>query len=180
MSPNRTPACSSQFDSGVPLNQDATDTLTLGGGTLTFNASSALSPGTYVIAQQANGSITSSGSPTFSGTAIGSGKTASIQVSGNDVNLVIQNNTTTTLAAVAVPQTYGTASFSATVAPSTVGGTVTFKDGSTSLGTGNLSGGMAVFIPVAGQLTVADRLIPSRPFMGAIRWMRPALHLLPR
>ena len=53
------------------------------------------------------------------------------------------------------PQTYGTITFSATVSPSAATGTVTFKDGSTTLGTGTLSGGTATFTPTASQLTVA-------------------------
>jgi autotransporter-associated beta strand protein len=143
------------YDGSHPALFISQGMLQLQGNAWTVNAGSALSAGTYVIAQQASGSITNSGSSTVSGTAIGSGKTASIQVSGNNVNLVIENSTTTTLATVATPQTYGTASFGATVSPSTAGGTVTFKDGSTTVGTGTLSGGTAVFTPMANQLTVA-------------------------
>ena len=143
------------YDGSHPALYISQGTLQLQGNAWTVNASPALAAGAYTIAQQASDSVTSSGSPTVSGTAIGSGKTASIQVSGANVNLVVQNITTTTLAAVPTPQTYGTVAFSATVSPSTAGGTVTFKDGTTTLGSGNLSGGTAAFTPAASQLTVA-------------------------
>ena len=77
------------YDGSHPALYLSQGTLQLQGNAWTVNASSALKAGTYAIAQQASGSIASSGSPTVSGTAIGSGKTASIQVSGGNVNLVV-------------------------------------------------------------------------------------------
>lgn len=57
-----------------------------------------------------------------------------------------KTNTSTTLASSANPSTYGSSvTFTATVTPSAATGTVTFKDGSTTLGTGTLSGGKVTF-----------------------------------
>jgi autotransporter-associated beta strand protein len=133
--------------------------LTLSGNTITVNnaAATKLGAGTYRLIQVTGGTIsgTPNATPTITGTGLASGTTASISASGGNVNLVVQNTTTTTLATVATPQTYGTVTFSATVSPGTAGGTVTFKDGSTTLGSGALSGGTAAFTPTASQLTVA-------------------------
>ena len=62
----------------------------------------------------------------------------------NDPQAVV--STTTTLASSLNPTTYGTSvTFTSTVSPSVATGTVTFKDGSTTLGTGTLSAGVATF-----------------------------------
>jgi hypothetical protein len=54
--------------------------------------------------------------------------------------------TTTTVISSAESSTYGqSVTFTATVSPSTATGTVTFKDGATTLGTGALSGGKAIY-----------------------------------
>ena len=59
---------------------------------------------------------------------------------------VAKTNTTTTLASSLNPSTYGSSvTFTATVSPSTATGTVTFKNGTTTLGTGTLSGGKATY-----------------------------------
>lgn len=53
---------------------------------------------------------------------------------------------TTTLASSLNPSLFGnTVMFTATVTPISAGGTVTFMDGATALGTGTLSGGLATF-----------------------------------
>ena len=62
--------------------------------------------------------------------------------------------TTTTLTTGGSPQTYGAVTLSATVSPSAATGPVTFMDGSTTLGSGTLSGGTATFTPTASQLPV--------------------------
>ena len=55
-------------------------------------------------------------------------------------------STTTALASSLNPSTVGASvNFTATVSPSAASGTVTFKDGATTLGTGTLSGGVASF-----------------------------------
>jgi hypothetical protein len=60
--------------------------------------------------------------------------------------LVAGTNTTTTLASSLNPSTYGAAvTFTATVSPAAATGTVTFKKGTTTLGTGTLSGGKATY-----------------------------------
>jgi hypothetical protein len=57
-----------------------------------------------------------------------------------------KTNTSTALSSSANPSTYGSSvTFTATVTPSAATGTVTFKDGSTTLGTGTLSGGKTTF-----------------------------------
>jgi hypothetical protein len=68
--------------------------------------------------------------------------------------------TTTTLAASLNPSTVGASvTFTATVAPSAATGTVTFKDGTTTLGTGTLSGGTATYTTAA--LTVGAHSITA-------------------
>jgi hypothetical protein len=55
-------------------------------------------------------------------------------------------NTTTSLASSANPSVYGqSVTFTATVSPSAATGTVTFKDGSNTIGTGSLSSGVATY-----------------------------------
>src|SRR6202050_484731 len=57
-----------------------------------------------------------------------------------------KSNSSTALSSSANPSTYGSSvTFTATVTPSAATGTVTFKDGSTTLGTGTLSSGKATF-----------------------------------
>ena len=68
-------------------------TLVLNGNAFTVNnmAASPLGGGTYVLIQQANGNISSSGSYSVNvtGTGLAAGATASISVSGGSVNLVV-------------------------------------------------------------------------------------------
>jgi hypothetical protein len=55
-------------------------------------------------------------------------------------------NSTVSLASSANPSTYGSSvTFTATVTPATATGTVTFTNGSTTLGTGSISGGIATY-----------------------------------
>lgn len=104
-----------------------TDTLSGGSASL---STSALSIGTHGI------------------TAIYSGNTNYLTSTSSVLNQVVNTNgsdTTTTLASSANPSTYGDiVVFTATVTSGATG-TVTFKDGSTVLGTGTLSGGTASF-----------------------------------
>ena len=70
--------------------------------------------------------------------------------SGSTSNAVAQTvnpaSTTTALSPSANPSTFGqSVTFTATVSPSAATGTVTFKDGVTTLGTGSLSSGTATF-----------------------------------
>jgi pectate lyase len=71
-----------------------------------------------------------------------------------------QGTTTTTVASSLTPSTYGASvTFTATVTPSTATGTVTFKDGSTTLGTGTLSGGTATLS--TSSLSVSSHAITA-------------------
>jgi adhesin/invasin len=76
------------YDGSHPALTISQGTLVLNGNAFTVNHA-ALAVGTYTIVQQSSGSISSSGSYTVTGTAIGAGKTAWISVSGGNVNLVV-------------------------------------------------------------------------------------------
>src|ERR1039458_10509212 len=68
--------------------------------------------------------------------------------------------TTTTVKSSLNPSTYGsTVTFTATVTPSAATGTVTFKDGSTTLGTGTISSGTATYS--TSKLAVGSHLITA-------------------
>jgi autotransporter-associated beta strand protein len=77
------------YDGSHPALYISQGTLALNGNAFTVNSAAPLAIGTYVIVQQASGNVTSSGTFTVSGTAVGPGTVASIQVSGGNVNLVI-------------------------------------------------------------------------------------------
>jgi hypothetical protein len=145
----------------ITLNFDGTDpaltisqgTLSLAGNIITINGS-VLASGSYTIIHQASGSVTHTGSYTAAGSALpGGNTTATIQFSGGNVNLVIAENTSTSLARTtgSGSQTYGSAlTYTATVASlagssTTPTGSVTFKDGSTTLATVALSSGTAAY-----------------------------------
>jgi hypothetical protein len=66
-------------------------TLSLNGNPFTVNTPSPLTNGTYSIVHQTTGSVASSGTCTVTGTAIGPGNVGYIQVSGENVNLVVTN-----------------------------------------------------------------------------------------
>jgi hypothetical protein len=105
-------------------------TATLSSGHASFTTT-ALAAGTHSISADYSGdsNYLASNSPAFSET-------------------IAKDNTTTSLTASADPASFGQAvTFTATLTSSAgpVPGTVTFKDGSTTLGTANLSGGKATF-----------------------------------
>ena len=77
------------YDGSHPALYISQGTLALNGNAFTINRATPLAVGTYAIIQQASGNVTSSGTFTVSGTAIGPGTVGSIQVSGGNVNLVI-------------------------------------------------------------------------------------------
>ena len=135
------------YDGSHPALYISQGTLSLNGNAFTVNSCPALAVGTYTIVQQAGGSITSVGSYTVTGTAIGSGKTGSISVSGGNVNLVIQNTTTTTLTRTsgASPAIYGTSlTFHAVVSPDPGhGSTIAFMTNGVSFGTATTTSGAA-------------------------------------
>ena len=81
----------------IILNYDGTDpalyvlqgSLTLNGNPFTINTATPLTSGTYLIAQQAGGTVTGSGTFAVTGTAIAPTYTGSIQISGANINLVV-------------------------------------------------------------------------------------------
>jgi hypothetical protein len=76
----------------------------------------------------------------------GGNTTYNASTSSTLTQTVNKANSTTTLASSANPSIYGSSvKFTATVTASTCTGTVTFKDGTTTLGTGTLSSGKATF-----------------------------------
>jgi hypothetical protein len=140
---------------GQPVTLTATVTATNGGtptGTVTFKSgNTVLGTGTL-----------SGGTASLTTAALPVGTDSITAVYGGDANYagstsaafsesVKKASTTTALASSANPSTVGqTVTFTATLSPVAPGagtptGTVTFKDGSTTLGTGTLSGGVATF-----------------------------------
>jgi hypothetical protein len=130
---------------GSPVTLTAT--LTTGTGTVTFtDGSTTLGTGTIA-----------SGTATYSTSALGAGSHSITASYGGDTNdtstsatltqTVNKQNTAVTLASSVNPSTYGfSATFTATVTPATATGTVTFTDGSTTLGTGTIGSGTATYI----------------------------------
>jgi fibronectin-binding autotransporter adhesin len=134
------------YDGSHPALYISQGTLSLNGNAFTVNSAAALAAGTYIIIQQASGNITSTGTYSVTGTAIGSGKTASISVTGGNVNLVIQNTTSLSLTSLGGnPSTYGTAlTFQAAVSPDPGNGsTVTFLTNGVAFGTATTTSGTA-------------------------------------
>ena len=120
-------------------------------GTVTFKDGAAL---------LGTGSLDGGGQATFTTSALALGSHAITAFFGGDTNftgstslaltqVVNQNSSTTTLGATPNPSTFGASvTFTANVSSSggTPTGTVTFKDGATTLGTGSLNGsGQAIF-----------------------------------
>jgi len=135
------------YDGSHPALTISQGTLSLNGNAFTINGTQLAGGHTYTIVQQTSGNITSSGSYSVTGTAIGAaGTTAAISVSGGNVILTITDTTTTTINTL-TPSTYGQpATLSATVAPSPSGGTVQFYDNSVALGSPiTVSSGMASY-----------------------------------
>jgi autotransporter-associated beta strand protein len=101
-------------DTAHPALYISQGTLSLNGNAFTVNNASgtALNAGTYRLVQQASGSITSAGSYSVSVTGSGliSGATASIQVSGGNVNLVMMATPTYSGLTSSQSITYGAAS----------------------------------------------------------------------
>src|ERR1039458_10162331 len=99
----------------------------------------------------------SNGKTTYSVSALAVGAHSVTAVYGGDSNYnpstslavtqtVSKANSSMALSSSANPSVYGASvTFTATVTPSAATGTVTFKDGSTTLGTGTISGGKATY-----------------------------------
>ena len=146
------------YDGSHPALFVEQGTLVLNGNSITVNGLP-LAVGTYPLIQQAAGNITSSGNYSVSGTAIGTGKTGVIAVSGGFVNLMVQNPTTTLLARHAgtgSSTTYGDGlSFDVSVSPTSASGTVVINDGGVggvTLGSGTLVSGVCTITLTANAL----------------------------
>lgn len=135
----------------LPLGSSLTLTATVAPstvtGTVTFkNGASVLGTGTV-----------SSGVATLTTSSLPVGVASITAIYNGDANYVTstslptavtitQGSTTAVLSPSSLSPTYGTSvTFTGTVAPASATGTVTFKDGATTLGTGTLSGGVATF-----------------------------------
>jgi len=109
-------------------------------GAASLPANSTLTSGTAAF----TATLRSAGAQTITAT-----DTVTSSISGVSGSISVVANTSTTLSASPSPATYGqSVTFTATVSPSGSGtptGTVTFKDGSTTLGTATVSGGTAAF-----------------------------------
>ena len=116
---------------GTVTFKDGTTTLgtgTLSSGKATYSTST-LAAGSHSITAVYGGNTTYNGSTSTPLT-----------------QTVNKANSSTTLSSSANPSTYGSSvKLTATVTPSSCTGTVTFKDGSTTLGTGSISSGKATF-----------------------------------
>jgi autotransporter-associated beta strand protein len=127
----------------------AQGTLSLNGNPITVNSGFGTFPaGTYLLAFQANGNISSSGPfPQATGTAFAPGTTNFITANGPILALQIQNVSTTTLTRTigTSPSTYGTPlRFHAVVTPAPLDGeTISFFAGATLIGTATTGGGAA-------------------------------------
>jgi Bacterial Ig-like domain (group 3)/Bacterial Ig-like domain (group 2) len=132
------------------------------GNSVTFTATVTPSAATRTVTFK-DGSTTlgtgtlSSGKTTFSTSTLAAGSHSITAAYGGDSNYnsstssvltqtVNKANTTVTVASSANPSTYGSSvTFTVTISPSAATGTMTFKDGTTTLGTGTISSGKATF-----------------------------------
>jgi autotransporter-associated beta strand protein len=151
------------------------------GGTLTVNANvvhvnlpSNLGAGTYTLA-----TYTSSGSsgafnvnPVVDSGSFASGTTTSITTSGGNVNLVVQNITTTALTRTtgASPSTYGdTLTFHAVVSPDPGdGSTVTFRTNGVAFGTATTTAGAADLTTSALPYSGGSAYVVTAVFAGNV------------
>jgi autotransporter-associated beta strand protein len=78
------------YDGSHPALSISQGTLLLSGNAFTINTVSPLGLGAYILVQQANGNITSSGTFSVAGSAVGPDDTGSILVSGGSLILAIQ------------------------------------------------------------------------------------------
>ena len=78
------------YDGAHPALYISQGALLLNSNAVVVNSSSALAAGTYVIIQQASGSVATSGSLSVAGSAIGPGMTGSISITGGKVTLVLE------------------------------------------------------------------------------------------
>ena len=116
--------------------------LQLSGNVITINnaAGTALGAGTYRVIQQSSGSIggTPNGTPFITGKGLAANTTATLSVSGGNLNLVVASGsptaTTTTLNSLAGSSYGSSVTFTATVSPTPTGGSVQFYDNGVAIG----------------------------------------------
>ena len=151
-------------DASHPALVISSGALTLNGAvSITNNGASPLGNGTYVLIQQATGSL--AGVPTLSGNVSGqgiqAGNTAYLQINGGNLELIVVGPVATTTAltrhaGTLSATTYGdTLQFDVSVSPVPPGGTVELRTGGVSgtlIGTGALSGGSCVITPLDTSL----------------------------
>jgi fibronectin-binding autotransporter adhesin len=169
-------------DSTHPSLYISTGSLTINGGiTVVNNGASPLGAGTYVLIAQASGMIT--GTPTLSGTVGGqglaAGHSAVLQVTGANVELVVQLAlpTTTTLTrnvSTGSSTTYGdTLQFDVSVSPALATGTVELRDGGplgTLIGSAALVGGAATITPADNAVTAGSHANIVALYLGDVNY----------
>jgi len=79
------------YDGSDPALYISQGTLSLNGNPFTVNTAAPLAVGTYTLVQQASGNITTNGTFTVGGTAIGQGYAGAISVSGGNVILTVSD-----------------------------------------------------------------------------------------
>ena len=140
------------YDGSHPALYISQGTLSLNGNAFTVNSASPLTDGTYTLAQQASGNITTAGTyPAVTGTAIGSGKIGTITVSGGNVILTVATNIGVdhfSITGMTSPQTAGTPVTGITITALDAGGAaVTGFTGTVTFGgTAGVTGISANFI----------------------------------
>jgi len=153
------------FTLGTNLTKvSVTGSLTLN-STLNIAAGDGFGAGTYTLFTYGG---SRSGTPVLGTTPAGFNCVLSTATAGQ-VNLLVTSTnasptpTTTSVQSSVNPSTYGTVvTFTATVSPApTNGESVTFKDGSTTLGIGTLSSGQALYTNTATQLAAGSHSITA-------------------
>ena len=132
---------------GASVSLTATVSPSNATGTITFNdGATILGTGTLASGTATLNLATLSVAPHSLTASYGGDTNDAISTSSTLIQTVNQAPTTTTLTSSLNPSEFGTPiTFTATLAPSNATGTVTFKDGAATLGTGNVSGGTATF-----------------------------------
>ncbi|MCX6879523.1 MAG: autotransporter-associated beta strand repeat-containing protein [Verrucomicrobia bacterium] len=138
------------YDGTNPALYVSQGTLSLNGNAFTVNSTSPLAVGTYAIARQASGNITTAGTyPDATGTAMAGGNTGIITVSGGNVILTVSIKVDHfAISTIGSPQTAGTAITGITITAQNARnetvtnftGTVTFS------GTAGVTGTSGVFV----------------------------------
>ncbi|MEI6567921.1 MAG: Ig-like domain-containing protein, partial [Verrucomicrobiota bacterium] len=137
-----------------------------------FGAATVLTPGTTRVTLSAE--VAGDWDPVGTNLAFTSGS-ALLASGANHMDVTVTNllltGTTTTLISSTNPTTYGSnVTFTATVSPGAATGTVTFKDGTSTLGTGTLSGGVATFATSSlalGSHTITAEYAGDSGYLGS-------------